>query len=306
VYQNEYEQSQQRVHVSRDLEGLQDLDPLDVWVDEPRWCWDLTVSALITAHGRCWQVSDFIRQCFGGDWLNKSVFDKLVGKLAKSIRGWVTNNEIGFWMLNDKVCSTEPASVNFWLVSACQMMRFMWAWNEFKRWFCVVGHGHAPQRLGLLCGNYQPIALILEIIFAFGEIFNAGVDFWWFEPQNGGSRACSPIIVRLTLWEGQVHFLFAQISKLPKRNVDWLVHIIHQTTSFCALIIQWGGQCLVILQANENSHWKWSQHNHKLIYKVTGKNGFACFTFHSHFWDLASWPNCSEFYSLQNGETRFS
>jgi hypothetical protein len=73
-------------------------------------------------HGWCWRVPDLIRQCVGGDWWDTSVYDKNVGGLAMSIGGWVTNDKIGFWMPNNEVCSTEPASVNFQSVSVCQVI----------------------------------------------------------------------------------------------------------------------------------------------------------------------------------------
>jgi hypothetical protein len=55
------------VHVSRDQEGLQSMDRLDVHLDKPKQCRDLMMSALIRAHGRCWQLSEVIRQCCGED-----------------------------------------------------------------------------------------------------------------------------------------------------------------------------------------------------------------------------------------------
>jgi hypothetical protein len=55
------------VHVSRDQEGLQSVDRLDVRLDKPKRCQDLTMSALIRAHGRCWQLSEVIRQGCGED-----------------------------------------------------------------------------------------------------------------------------------------------------------------------------------------------------------------------------------------------
>jgi hypothetical protein len=46
------------VHVSRDQEGLQSVDRLDVHLDKPKQCQDLTMSALIRAHGQCRQLSE--------------------------------------------------------------------------------------------------------------------------------------------------------------------------------------------------------------------------------------------------------
>jgi hypothetical protein len=55
------------VHVSRDQEGLQRMDQLDVHLNKPKWCWDLTMLALIRVHGQCQQLSEVIRQCYGED-----------------------------------------------------------------------------------------------------------------------------------------------------------------------------------------------------------------------------------------------
>jgi hypothetical protein len=39
------------VHVSRDQEGLQSVDWLDVCLDKLKQCWDLTILAVIRVHG---------------------------------------------------------------------------------------------------------------------------------------------------------------------------------------------------------------------------------------------------------------
>jgi hypothetical protein len=43
------------------------VDWLDVRLDKPKRCQDLTMSALIRAHGRCRQLLEVIRQCGGED-----------------------------------------------------------------------------------------------------------------------------------------------------------------------------------------------------------------------------------------------
>jgi hypothetical protein len=59
------------VHVSRDQEGLQSVDRLDVRLDKPRQCRDLTMLALIRVHGQCWQLLEVIRQCGGEEFCNQ-------------------------------------------------------------------------------------------------------------------------------------------------------------------------------------------------------------------------------------------